>query len=112
LDNTQLKDFLQGLDVYVHCTHGETMSTAIMQALSCGLPTIASDVPGVSNMVIRDIGLLHIPEDPQDLCRLLVYLISNREDRFQLGQNARAFATTNYSAQAMSARYERLFSGV
>jgi glycosyltransferase involved in cell wall biosynthesis len=111
LDNTQLGAFLQSLDIYVHCTHGETMSTAIMQALACGLPTIASDVAGVSNMVGPDIGLLYAPGQAQDLCRQITHLIAHQDVRQKLSQNARAFATTHYSAQAMAARYERLFSG-
>ena len=36
----ELLDFLNNLDIYVHCTHGETMSNSIMQALSCGLPEL------------------------------------------------------------------------
>ncbi|MBK8495622.1 MAG: glycosyltransferase family 4 protein [Chitinophagaceae bacterium] len=45
--------FLQSLDIYVHASLGETMSTAIMQAMACKLPIVASDVNGINNMIIH-----------------------------------------------------------
>lgn len=46
-----LVQFLQSLHLYVHASLGETMSTAVMQAMGCGLPIIASDVNGINNMI-------------------------------------------------------------
>ncbi|MBK7557617.1 MAG: glycosyltransferase [Chitinophagaceae bacterium] len=43
------------------CFLGETMSTAIMQAMACGKPIIASDVPGIDNMIEHDITGILVP---------------------------------------------------
>jgi glycosyltransferase involved in cell wall biosynthesis len=43
--------FLAGLDVYVQSTLGETMSIAVMQAMSAGLPIVATDAPGLKPML-------------------------------------------------------------
>jgi len=47
LEETDLPQFINSLNIYVHATLGETMSTAIMQVMACRLPIIASDVLGV-----------------------------------------------------------------
>ena len=36
LAESELPAFLNSLDIYVHASFGETMSTAIMQAMACG----------------------------------------------------------------------------
>jgi len=102
--------FLNGLDIYVHCTHGETMSTAIMQALSCGLPVIASNVAGVSNMVQPDAGMLYRPGDPNDLVEKLDKLIANPGDMDKWRQRARNYAVKYYAITATVDAYEKLIS--
>jgi glycosyltransferase involved in cell wall biosynthesis len=111
LDRTVLRDFLNGLDFYVHCTHGETMSTSIMQALSCGLPTIASNVSGVANMVRPEVGLLYNPGDPIDLADKLVGLINDPVKTKELRQRARSYAVKHYDFNVMVRAYHTLMPG-
>lgn len=108
LDQYHLRDLLQRLDIYVHCTHGETMSTAIMQALSCGLPVIASNVAGVSNMVLRDVGMLYQPGNVDDLAEKINVLIANSESAHQLGLHARNYALKTFSISRTVESYENL----
>ena len=108
LGQLDLRDFLRGLDIYVHCTHGETMSTALMQALSCGLPTVASDVLGVSNMVTAEAGILYKPGDSNDLAEKISWLVNNPEERKQWGDKAREYALANFSVSAAVRAYETI----
>jgi glycosyltransferase involved in cell wall biosynthesis len=108
LGQIDLCNLLRGLDIYVHCTHGETMSTAIMQALSCGLPVVASNVPGVSNMVTADAGMLYDPGDANDLADKLRVLIECPEERMQWKKKARAYALKYFSVSATVRAYETL----
>lgn len=105
LDKKKLKIFLCNLDIYVHCTHGETMSTAIMQAQSCGLPVIASDVHGVSNMVLPDTGLLYEPGNAYDLKDKIEYLIDNPEIMQKYKERARVYALEHYTIASMISSY-------
>jgi len=108
LGQIALRDFLRGLDIYVHCTHGETMSTALMQALSCGLPTVASDVWGVSNMITAEAGILYKPRDSNDLAEKISWLVNNPEERKQWGGKAREYALANFSVLATVKAYEAI----
>lgn len=108
LDQSQLRDFLQGLDIYVHSTHGETMSTAIMQAMSCGLPVIASNVAGVSNMVCPEAGFLYEPGSPSDLSDKLDKLVQDENERALWGKRARRYAVKHFGIAATVLAYQEI----
>lgn len=111
LDRIGVRDLLRSLDIYVHATHGETMSNSIMQAMAAGLPIVASDVDGVSNMVCPGLGVLYRPCDPDDLAVRLGEWIDNPADAAAHGQHARAYALQYFSGAGMARRYEALLHG-
>ncbi len=110
LDQDGLLDFLQSLDLYVHASFGETMSTAIMQAMACRLPVIASDVTGINNMVEdKKNGLLVKTEDSETLAALLRECINKPELREKLASNAASFAELQFSNNRMFRDYRNIF---
>ena len=42
------------INVYIHATDVETLSISILQAMSAGLPILASDVDGISNLLYQE----------------------------------------------------------
>ena len=112
LNEKELLDFLWSLDIYVHASLGETMSNAILQAMACGIPVVASDVPGINNMIQHNItGMLVPPLEPGLLALELNELISNKEERERLGKAARSFAKEKFSNFTMFEEYKKVFSG-
>jgi glycosyltransferase involved in cell wall biosynthesis len=108
LGQEDLRLFLNRLDIYVHCTHGETMSTAIMQALASGLPIIASDVDGVNNMIHSGIGILYHPGDEYDLAEKILCLVDDPVRTTNLGLCAREFSVANYGIEIAVDAYDNL----
>ncbi|HEX2683668.1 MAG TPA: glycosyltransferase family 4 protein, partial [Ferruginibacter sp.] len=85
----ELVGFLQSLDIYVHASLGETMSTAIMQAMACKLPVIASDVNGINNMITHlKTGILVPPKNEEELARALADNLVRTDLRDKMAQNA------------------------
>lgn len=111
LNEQDLITFLQSLDVYIHASLGETMSTAIMQAMACALPVIASDVSGINNMLAADVtGILVPPKNEFLLADAIINCIRTPTFRQSLSQKAYAYAVTNFSNQAMfKAYYNNVF---
>ena len=110
LDESALIEFLHRLDIYVHATLGETMSTAIMQVMSCKLPIIASDVLGVNNMIKNgENGLLVPAKNSSLLSQAMADLIINQAKAANLADNAYEFAKKNYSNQKMLGSYNAIF---
>jgi len=110
LEETDLPAFINSLDIYVHATLGETMSTAIMQVMACRLPIIASDVLGVNNMIKHDQNGLLVPAKNAEALRdAILKLINDRELSATLAANAFKFAIDNYSNKKMLERYNEIF---
>ena len=112
LNQDELRLFLASLSVYTHCTHGETMSTAIMQALSMGLPVIASNVFGVSNMIKNGNGLMYEPGNAEDLAQKIDTVLSDPIFGKTLADKARKTAINEYSNSALVVKYNNIFSSL
>jgi glycosyltransferase involved in cell wall biosynthesis len=107
LNEPELTVFLNSLDIYVHASFGETMSTAIMQAMACGLPVIASDVNGINNMITNFLNGILVPvKDELSMARAIDHLINDPLLKKSLGQNARIYAMDNFSNQTMLYNYK------
>jgi L-malate glycosyltransferase len=112
LEEKDLPEFINSLDIYVHATLGETMSTAIMQVMACRVPVIASDVPGVNNMIIHEqLGLLVPVKNETAMAEAIVYLLDHPEVAAKLSGNAFDFAITHYSNTSMLDKYKAVFKG-
>ncbi len=110
LEETDLPQFINSLDIYVHATLGETMSTAIMQVMACRMPIIASDVLGVNNMIKHnENGLLVPAKNAERLSTAILQLIKDARLATELADNAFTFATENYSNKKMLQRYNEIF---
>ncbi len=102
--------FLQNLDIYVHASLGETMSTAIMQAMACKLAIVASDVNGINNMITdRVTGLLVPPQKEYELSAAIQECLSDINLKNLLAQNAYEYAQINFSNQKMITSYKNIF---
>lgn len=111
LEETALPSFINSLDIYVHATLGETMSTAIMQVMACHKPIVASNVLGVDNMIRHDENGLLVPaKDAEALSAAILKLINNAELANTLAGNAYNFAINNYSNKIMLERYNKIFN--
>ncbi len=110
LPEKELIEFLNSLDIYVHASLGETMSTAIMQAMATGLPMVASDVPGINNMIKNNENGLLVPvKDPVALMLALKTLLTDELLSQKLGKNARLYAEQHYSNDTMFSAYKEIF---
>ena len=100
-------DFLQSLDLYIHASLGETMSTAMMQVMACGLPIIASDVDGINNMITTSVtGILVPVKNSLLLAEAIIDCIKNPIMMQTLAENAYQYALNHFSNQKMLEAYK------
>jgi glycosyltransferase involved in cell wall biosynthesis len=111
LRERELIDCLRRTDIYVHSSLGETMSTAVMQAMSTGLAVIGTDVSGINNMVEPNVtGALFPARDVDHLTQLLDAWLDRPESYLKMGLRAREVALERFSHLAMFERYADLCS--
>lgn len=110
INEKDVVNFLNSLNIYIHASLGETMSTAIMQAMACGKPVVASDVAGINNMIENNVNGLLVPvKNEIKLAAVLEELIINLDEGERLGKAALLFAENNFSNLTMFERYKQAF---
>lgn len=97
--------FLGGLDAFVLPSRfGEGRPNVLMEALACGVPVVATDIPGVGETVGSG-GLLVPPEQPAELARALSAVLADQS----ASSRALAAASTIPSFEQLADRYRDAF---
>lgn len=88
----------------------EAFGLVLIEALACGVPVIASDLPGVRRVFAnyRE-GLLVAPGDSNDLRRKINMLLEDDGLRRRLAQAARRLAEERYDEQLAAQKIRALF---
>ncbi len=104
---------LQSADALVlpSINNNEAFGLVLIEALACGLPVIASDLPGVRRVFQEgQEGLLARPGEISDLAEKIDYLAANPKKRQELAKAARRLAERKYSLEKMEKAYEDLLA--
>jgi glycosyltransferase involved in cell wall biosynthesis len=106
-----VRPFLSAADVFVLPSFREGMPNALLEAMACGLPCVASDIAGISEIINPgENGLLVPPGDAKALARALRLLSEDRALGEKLGAAARHYVLENLTVERMAERYARIFS--
>jgi len=100
VDNQELVSCYQQADVLVlpSINQSEAFGIVLLEAMACGKPVIASNLPGVRGVFKNgEQGLLIKPNDIDDLKEKLSRIISNDKLAQRLGQSARELVEKNYT---------------
>jgi glycosyltransferase involved in cell wall biosynthesis len=90
-----------GWDLYVSASSREGLPLALLEAMACGLPVVATDVPGHREVVVDGVtGLLASAEDAGDLTEKIRMLLEDPTLRRRLGEAARDRAREAFSLDA------------
>jgi glycosyltransferase involved in cell wall biosynthesis len=112
--SAQPQDYLHACDVFVLPSHAEGMSNALLEAMACGRPAIATNVGASAEMLDHGrAGLVVPPQSPAELASSLKRLLLDGELRDALGGAARERSKT-YSIErvvdSIEQEYFRLLS--
>lgn len=95
---SDMKSFYQKAHIAVLPSYREGTPKTMLEAGACGLPLIATDVPGCREVVQEGHNGLLVPvRDPQALARALAKLIQDEKLRAQMGQASRELILNEFS---------------
>lgn len=113
---SDMPEVLASFDVFVLPSQTEGMSNALLEAMSVGLPVVATDTGGNALVTGRGIaGYIVDYDDDEAMTERLERLLVDTELRREMGKAGRYRVVESYSSQSMvgsmEALYERLIGG-
>jgi len=121
----EVEEYLRKADLFILPSRTEGMSNALLEAMSYGIPCIATNVGGNGELmggegkeirsgefVTAKNGLLVNADDVNGLSEAILYLLRHPEQREELGRKGRAFIRENYSIDLIADRYIRLYQSM
>jgi glycosyltransferase involved in cell wall biosynthesis len=90
-ERADVADLLPGFDVFAMPSLYEGLPCAVVEAMACGVPVVATAVNSVPEVVIPGrTGILVRPNDVRSLAGAIDYLLSHREEAARMARRAAA----------------------
>lgn len=116
LSKEDVRNLLHESDIYCLPTLRDHGGTAILEAMSCGLPVISSNYGGPSHSVTNDCGILitprTIPIYVKELEQAIEHLADNKTLRQEMGESARRRVLTNFCPTSLEKTVLEIYSEV
>jgi glycosyltransferase involved in cell wall biosynthesis len=99
LTREQVRERLRESHVLLHASYSEGIANSVLEAMSCALPVVVTDVGGMREVVEDNVhGLLCPPREPRMLAEALRALWEDPGLARRLGEAGRARAVAEFSA--------------
>jgi glycosyltransferase involved in cell wall biosynthesis len=108
-DRQDMPAVVASLDVAVLTSDSESLSNVILEAMAAGLPVVAYDVGGNSELLNQQRGVLVPAGNEAMFADAVQKLLSDSALREQLGSNGRKFAQENFGLDRVCQRYVELY---
>jgi glycosyltransferase involved in cell wall biosynthesis len=113
LEPAEIRTRLQRADAYLHLSLSEGLPNAVLEAMACGLPVVASDAGGTAEAVRDGVeGLLVPPRDAAAAAAALRTLWEERALRERLGAAARERALGEFRPQRETDAFVELYDAL
>lgn len=105
----KLPYYLSAADIFVRPSRVEGLGSAFLDAMSCGLPVVATRAGGIPDIVKEGVnGVFCETNDPQDIARKVSALWENKQSHETLSTQAREFAV-GFDWSSIAQRMETIF---
>lgn len=91
---------------------GESFGMVLTRAFACGIPVVASDIPGYREVITPETAMSVAPDDPAVLADAVVSLLADEPRRAEMGIAAREFALARYAWADIARRLEGIYERV
>ena len=102
--------YLQAADLFVSPSSTEGLSNSLLEALSSGLPVLATSVGGTKDVIQHNVNGYLIPPDDLSALRIgLLTLLGDSVLRKQLGEGGRQRVLSDFSLDAVADKLADLY---
>ena len=108
-----LAELMPGLDLLVHPALREGLGVAVLEAMSAGVPVVASDAGGIPDIIEHErSGLLFAAGDPHALRGGVMRMLGDEALRLRLARAGRERVNARFSVRRMSRCYAEVYNRV
>ncbi|HET7590140.1 MAG TPA: glycosyltransferase [Solirubrobacterales bacterium] len=107
---TDLPRVLAAADAALLTSDNEGTPVALIEAAAAARPAVATDVGGVSDIVLAGTGLLAQAGEEDEIAAAMAALAADRDRRRQMGARAREHVRERYAAQRLLGDLDELYS--
>jgi len=101
---------LQESTMFVLPSLSEGLSNVVLEAMACGLPVVATNAGGTTDIIKDGInGILVEPDNVGQLCNAMKKIIVNKSMAEQLGNEARKTVEIHFSMEQVVTKYLKLY---
>ena len=105
--------YYQASDIHILLSEREGQPNSILEGMSCALPTIATNIQGISNLITNNIeGILVNVGDIDSTVAALRKLIYDTELRLTMGENGREKVIRQFEIDIVANQYIELYKSL
>lgn len=110
VSRSELLEYYQNATVYVLPSYYEGLPTTLLEAMSCGVPSIATDVEGSSELIKDgENGLLVPPRDPERLAEAMMKLLNDDGLKRRFGEAGKRLVRKEFGWDTVVRKVERVY---
>lgn len=100
----QLVQLYQHSTLFLFPSYHEGIPTALLEAMSCGLPIIATNVRGNRDLISHGKNGILVPRSPREMADAVLMLLDDNKMKKELGKNARKEIEEKYTWDVISTK--------
>jgi glycosyltransferase involved in cell wall biosynthesis len=112
-ERSDVADLLPAFDVFALPSLYEGLPCALVEAMTCGVPVVATAVNSVCELVVSgETGLLARPGDPASFSRALAAMIDHPERATRMAEAGQAHVTGRYEPESLGEALRDVYATV
>jgi len=110
--NTELNACYKSADIFVFASKSETQGLVLLEAMAQGTPVVAIAELGTASILIEGQGTMIAAENKSEFAQKVHHLLTNHMLRKELGECARAYAHSKWSAATQTERMVKFYDAL
>jgi len=111
-DPDRLADYYRAADLYLHAARAETFPTAILEAMACGRPVVATATGGIPEQITKDTGIIVPAGDAEKMAEAAAGILIDDGAAKRFGRAAARSALENFDLEHQAEAYLSWFRDI
>lgn len=112
IPNEELPKIINKHQIFIIPSYFEGNPKALLEAMSCGVACIGSDIKGINNIINHEENGYLCNSDPKSIAKAIKTIYKNKQLMGEIGQNARKFIISNCDLNSIVRKEYNLYKKI